>query len=419
MLFGRGLRKQIKYNLSPVIFGNRRRISIRVKIGINASFLRKQNTGIGQVTVNFLKKLTELKAQNEKRKTKDEFILYLEEDIDLDLPDNFQKRVFLPLWKRDDLIRKIWWEKYLLPKKAEKDQCDVFISLYQCPTIIPNEVKHLMVVHDIVPKLFPEYLNNSRKQKYWKLTERAIAEADKVIAVSHRTEKDLVQRLGTLPEKITVAYIDVDGIYKKKVSQEKSKKVLKKYKLKSGYIYSGGGLEVRKNTEGVLRAYKLLFERNKKEKFLKDFPKLVISGKLLPQLAPLATDAEKLVKELNLTRQVRLLDFVPQEDVPALYKNCAFFIYPSFYEGFGMPVLEAMSQGKPVIASKKSSLPEVGGDSILYCEPGDIEDIAMVMKNMLTNAALRKILSERARGRAQRFSWKEFTQKMLHVVENM
>lgn len=388
-----------------------------MRIGINASFLRKQNTGIGQVTVNFLKKLAELKAKSEKRKTRDEFILYLEEDADLDLPNNCQKRVFLPLWKRDDLIRKVWWEKYLLPKKVEKDKCDIFISLYQCPTII-KKIKHVMVVHDIIPKLFPEYLDNSRKKKYWNLTERAIAKADRIIAVSHRTEKDLIQHLGISPEKITVSYIDVDGIYKKKVSQEKTRKVLKKYKLKPGYVYNGGGLEVRKNAEGVIRAYKILLERNKKEKFLKEFPKLVISGKLLPQLAPLATDAEKLVKEMNLTRQVKLLDFVPQEDVPALYANCSFFIYPSFYEGFGMPVLEAMSQGKPVIVSKKSSLPEVGGDSILYCEPGDAEDIAMVMKNMLTNSELRKILSERAKNRAQRFSWKEFSEKMFHIMEN-
>lgn len=371
------------------------------------------------MTVNFLKKLTELKAQNEKRKTWDEFILYLEEDTDLKLPDNFTKCVFLPLWRRDDLIRKIWWEKYLLPKKVKKDQCDVFISLYQCPTIMPNEVKHLMVVHDIVPKLFPEYLNNSRKKKYWNLTEEAIGAADKIISISHKTEKDLIRHLEITPGKITTTYIDVDRIYKKKVSREKSKKVLKKYKLKPGYIYNGGGLEVRKNTEGVIRAYKILYEKNKKEHFIKDFHKLVISGKLLPQLAPLTTDAEKLVKELNLTKQVKLLDFVEQENLPAIYKNASMFVYPSRYEGFGMPVLEAMSQGVPTITAKTSSLPEVGGDSVLYCNPDDVEDIAMVMKNMLMNAELRKILSERAQKRATRFSWKEFTQKLIHVAEGM
>lgn len=369
------------------------------------------------------------KAQNLKSKLeKLEFILYLEEDTDLDLPKNFHKRIFLPLWKRDDLIRKIWWEKYLLPKKIKKDKCDVFISLYQCPTVVgtgslrrrdPVPTKHIMVVHDIIPKLFPEYLNNSRKQKYWNLTEKAIEKADKIIAVSRRTEKDLVNQLKINPEKITVNYIAVDDIYTKKVSQERSKKVLKKYKLKPGYIYNGGGLEVRKNTEGVMRAYKILYEKNKKEHFIKDFPKLVISGKLMPELAPLSIDAERLVKKLNLTRQVKLLDFVPQEDLPAIYKNCSLFVYPSRYEGFGMPVLEAMNQGRPVITSKKSSLPEVGGDSVLYCDPDDNEDIAMVMKNVLLNRNLRETLSKRGQERAKNFSWDKFVEKILHIAGSL
>src|SRR3989338_2776180 len=238
-----------------------------MQIGINASFARKENTGIGQVTINFLRKLIELKAKSEKRKTNDEFVLYLEEDIDLKLPDNFTKRIFLPFWKRDDLIRKIWWEKFLLPKKVKEDGCDVFISLYQCPTIItsPPQMRrglrggvdkfqylsvpaghlpsfegrrliHIMIVHDIIPKLFPEYLNNSRKKLYWKQTEKAIKKADKIIAISHRTEKDLVQHLQIPPEKISVDYIDVDEIYKKEINDTAGMKVFNKNNLQPGYI---------------------------------------------------------------------------------------------------------------------------------------------------------------------------------------
>lgn len=329
-----------------------------------------------------------------------------------------------------------------MPRKVKKDNCDVFISLYQCPTVIAresaaaddrgnpvpinsgllrftrNDIKHIMVVHDIIPKLFPEYLNNFRKKLYWNLTEKALASADKIIAVSHRTEKDLIQHLGIAPEKISVNYIDCDGIYKKPAGTKHASSVLKKCKLKSGYIFTGGGLEVRKNIEGVIRAYKIIYAKNKQEKFVKEFPKLVISGKLLPQLAPLATDAEKLVKELNLTKQVKLLDFVPQADLPALYQNALMFVYPSHYEGFGLPVLEAMSQGVPIITAKTSSLPEVGGDSVLYCNPDDIEDIAMVMKNIMLNKNLRETLSQRAKERAKNFSWEKFTEKILYIISN-
>jgi len=383
-----------------------------MKIGINASFARKINTGIGQVTINFLKELSKSK--------RDKFVLYLEEDLpkDIKLPRNFKKRIFLPLWKRDDLVRKIWWEKIMLPKKIKEDKCDVFLSLYQCPTKLDKRIKHIMVVHDIIPELFPEYLNNSRKRMYWNLTKKAIHQADKIMAISIRTEKDLIQHLKIDPRKITVNYIDVDVIYKKEVTDLESKKVLKKYKLKPGYIYSGGGLEVRKNMEGLIRAYSLLLKNNKKSQTIPNFPQLVISGKLMPDLAPLITDAEKLIKELNLTKDIKLLDFVPQENLPALYQNARIFVFPSLYEGFGLAVLEAMNMGTPVIASKISSLPEVGRDAILYFDPRDIQDMAMVIKNVLQNEHLRTELKRRGKERAQTFDWKNFVKKLLGIIEN-
>lgn len=397
-------------------------------VGINASFIRKPDTGIGQVTLNFLQKLAELgvSAQDgsisggksyppagEAGKLK--VILYLEEDLpkSFKLPKNFEKRIFLPIWRRDDLIRKIWWEKYLLPRCARKDSCSVFISLYQCPTVFYGGEKHIMLVHDIIPKLFPEYLGNSRKKLYWRLTKKGIAAANRIITISKRTEKDLVQKLDIPSEKITTSYIDVDPIYKKKPTGKEKARVLKKYRLKPGYILAGGGMEVRKNVEGVVRAYQFLRERFKNEKPL---PKLVIYGKLLPELAPLATDVEKLVKELNLTKSVKLLGRTPQKDLPALFANAEVFVYPSRYEGFGLPVLEAMNAGTPVIAGKTSSLPEVGGDSILYCHPDDIHDIAMVIRNVLLNKNLRETLAARGRERSRMFSWGKFTKKVLNIA---
>lgn len=388
------------------------RYNSHMKIGINTSFARKPNTGIGQVTINFLRVLA-------KQDTKGlEFFLYLEEDLpkDLKLPKNFHTRVFLPIWKRDDLVRTVWWEKKLLPKKVKSDGCEVFLSLYQSATILPKEIKHVMVVHDIIPKIFPEYLNNARKKYYWRLTEEAIKKANKIVTVSRHAEKDLIKYLNISPSKISVSYIDAGEIYKKEVSSAKSQKIMRRYKLRPGYIFAGGGLEVRKNAEGVIRAYKILLDRNKKQKFLRDFPKLIIYGKLMPRLAPLITDVEKLVKELNLARYAKLLDMVPQEDLPALYRNASIFIYPSFYEGFGLPVLEAMNQGTPTITAKTSSLPEVGGDSVLYCNPKDIEEMALVIKKVLTNNDMREILSRRGKERAKNFSWDKFVEKILNII---
>lgn len=381
-------------------------------IGINASFLRKPGTGIGQVTLNFLKELGKIQKKDAN------FILYLEEDLPkgLDISRKLKKRVFLPPWKRDDLIRKIWWEKRLLPKYVQKDKCDILVSLYQCPTIVPSGIRNIMLVHDIIPKIFPEYLDNYRKRHYQRLTEESIRKADKIITVSKRTEKDLIQYLGIDGERIVVDYIDIDEIYKKRIPSASKQKILKKYKLKSGYILAGGGMDVRKNVEGVIRAYKILLEQNKNLHFVPKMPPLVIYGKLLPDLWPLVTDVEKLMKELNLTGQVKLLDVVPQKDLPALFQEALLFIYPSHYEGFGMPVLEAMNSGTPVITGKNSSLPEVGGDAVLYCNSEDIYDIAMVMRNVLTNKDLRETLSRRGLERAKNFSWGKFLKKILDVL---
>jgi len=382
-----------------------------MKIGINASFVRKPGTGIGQVSINFLKKLSETKSQHE-------FVLYLEEPLprNFKLPQNFETRIFLPFWKRDDLIRKIWWEKYLLPQKIRQDKCDLFFSLYQCPTVLPKSIKHIMLIHDIIPKLFPEYLNNFRKKIYQNLIEKSTPQADRIITISKKTEKDLVQHFAIPGDKITTSYIDVDPLYKKIPSTEKINKVLKKYHLKPGYILGGVGLDKRKNVDTLIKAYHQLWKNNSSE--FKP-PKLVVVGKLRPEMAPLIIDVEKLVTKLNLKKQVKLLGFVPQENMPALYNQAALFVYPSLYEGFGLPVLEAINQKTPVLTAKTSSLPEVGRDAILYCNPEDTEEIARIIKKVLKDKKLRDVLSVRGIERAQQFSWENFVKKFLHLIDQI
>ncbi|HBI17263.1 MAG TPA: hypothetical protein DDY52_03925 [Candidatus Moranbacteria bacterium] len=366
-----------------------------MKIGINASFARKPGSGMGEVTLNYLR------ALGDKNKN-DEFVLYLEEDLILDLPKNFTKKVFLPSYKRDDLVRKIIWEKFLLPKRIKEDGCESLISLYQCPTILSEEINHTMVVHDIIPELFPEYVNNWRKKYYWSLTKKAIKKASRIVAVSQNTKDDLIKYFKIEENKIVVKYIDVDAIYKKEVTDFDSQAVLKKYELTPGYIYSGGGLDKRKNIDTLIYAYKLLLDKNK------NIPDLVISGKLMPQLAPLIIDVEKIVKELEIQDKVKILGFVSQENLPAIYKNASVFVYPSLYEGFGLPLLEAMNVGVPIVTSSNSSLDEVIGDSAVFFDPNNKEDVANKIEEILNNKELREGNIIKAREQARNFSWEKF-----------
>jgi glycosyltransferase involved in cell wall biosynthesis len=398
-----------------------------MRIGINASFLRKPGTGIGQVTCNFLEKLQEFSISNFQFPINDskvkiskiedekiEIILYTEESVDMELPENFKIRNFLPWWKRDDLVRKWLWERQVA-QEAEKDGCEVFLSLYQTATFFPQTFRHVMIVHDLIPRLFPEYQGNMRQRWHWKAVERGILQASQIIAVSESTKNDLVE-FGRDGGTIEIAYPDAAPVFLKEVSVEDSKRVLQKYSLTPGYLYHGGGLEIRKNGERLLGAYKMLVEQSLTSGI--SVPPLVISGKIFSEDNRLATPVRSIIRELHLENQVRLLDFVPEEDLPALYKNALFFIYPSLYEGFGLPVIEAFHMGTPVMTSDVASLPEVARDAALYIDPESVPSIASGLERLLVDSTLRKTLGEVSRQELTRFGWVQFTEKVIRVLKH-
>jgi glycosyltransferase involved in cell wall biosynthesis len=260
-----------------------------------------------------------------------------------------------------------------------------------------------------------------RQALYWKTVEWGIRAADHtndhIVAISEHTKRDLVQELGIPEEKISVAYPDVAPRFSDALLPEAAAAVLKKYDLESGYIYHGGGLEVRKNAEGLLRAYALLRDKEREGSLSSVLPPLVISGKIFPKTNKLATDVNGLIEELDLKEKVKLLGFVPDEDMPALYKGALYFVYPSLYEGFGLPVLEALRMGVPVLASDASSLPEVGGEAVLSVDASDIAALSSQMERLLGDEALRAMLASKCAAQAVQFDWKRFTETVLATIE--
>lgn len=374
-------------------------------IGIDASFLRKPGTGIGQVTEQTLRVLSHLPESSLHR-----FILYLEEYADLSaFPGNFEKRVFLPRWTRDDVPRRILWERSL-PNRAAADRCDLFISLSQSAAVFgaASGIRHLMVVHDIVPMLFPEYLGKFTNRIHTGLIASAIPSADRILAVSEATKRDLGTVLGIPEDRIVVAYPDCAPRFRKPVSDTESDRVLRKYGLTAGYIYHGGGLEIRKNTGRLLEAYaKLLRERG-------DLPPLVVTGRVYDRRNPLATDVEGIVARLGIGDRVKLLGFVPEEDLPALYRKASVFAFPSLYEGFGIPLLEAFSVGTPVLAGEASgSVPEIVGSAASLVSVRDTDALATGLERLLDDASFRDTLVERGRERIPNFSWHAFSEALF------
>ena len=379
-----------------------------MRIGINASFLRKPGTGIGQVTANFLDTLRDTAGVGE-----DEFFLYGEQTSALEgYPDNFHFRHFLPFWKRDDVIRKILWERQVA-HEAKKDGCTIFLSLYQSSTVAPSGMKHVMIVHDVIPSLFEEYRGNIFNRWHWQLVLKAIGKATSLLAVSQATKNDMVA-LGISAEKIQIAYPDAALLFSQIPSVEESARVMQRYKLTPGYIYHGGGLEVRKNARGLLRAYAKLRAKGAVKSFL---PPLVISGMIFPETNKRATPVRTVATELGIVDEVRMLDFVTQADLPALYCNALFFVYPSYYEGFGLPVLEALRMGTPVLVADNSSLPEVAGEAGLYIDAENSNSIASGMERLLTDPFLRKSLSGKAVVQQALFSWQKFTHLVVATLK--
>lgn len=378
-----------------------------MKIGINATFLRKPGTGIGAVTRNFLSALSALPEAREHS-----FIIYLEEDADLSfLSERFEKRVALPWWTRDDVPRQWLWERFTLPRLVKRDRCDEFLSLSQSATVLPDSIHHVMVVHDIIPRLFPEYLGNVRQRFHWSGIEAGLRDADRVIAVSRCTKNDIVRELGIVGSKIVVVHPAVDPMFYAQLPDDRASTILRKHTLEAGYIYHGGGFEIRKNTAAVLRAYAAL-----RKKYVDTLPPLVLSGKLFSEGNRLATPVRRIVAELGLENDVKLIGFVPDADMPAIYRGALFFVYPSLYEGFGLPPLEALFNGVPVLASRTSSIPEVLGDAALYCDPTDDADIMAGMERLLTDGHLSEELRVKGRRRAHEFSWERFAKRVFEQV---
>ncbi len=381
-----------------------------MRIGINAFFLRKPGTGIGQVTWHFLDTLKTLPDA-----TEHQFFLYTDENVVAGVwPDNFHLRTLSSWWKRDDELRKYLFETRAIPEAVREDQCDVFFSLYQSATVV-EEVPHVVLAHDIIPEIFPEYRKTLRKQFFWSQVRKALAQASAYVAVSQHTKVDMEKYLHTDKSKITVLEPSVDPLFEQEVLLSEKARVVLEYQLPEKFIYHGGGLEIRKNTELVLRAYKTLIhilpERER--------PYLVISGTLHSEKNPLATPVKKLIQELELEGKVLLLGHVPPADLPSLYALAQMFVYPSRYEGFGLPVLEAMKVGVPVITTRVASLPEVGGTAVLYTHPDDKEALARTMKKILHDHALADELRESGHKVAERFRWDTFAQGILTVIKKV
>jgi glycosyltransferase involved in cell wall biosynthesis len=321
----------------------------------------------------------------------------------------YHKSKLQPLLKKELGVKaKLVWVPYDilsvkdllgLPGFLKDLQIDIFFSPHYATSPFHNGYQVIVMVHDLIPFLYGKYLAGaSLKLRLFYSTpifaRLVLQQAAAVVANSQATKKDVIRKFGLKDNKVTVLYPGVEFIKKVKLARPR-------------HILYLGRMEPYKNLENLLSAYKIL------PSSLRDKFPLVIAG---GQKEPYYSRLTYLAEDLGIIRQVRFLGFVKEEDLPQLYSEAAVFVYPSLYEGFGLPVLEARAAGVPVVTSNVSSLPEAGGKGAVFVDPKSTREIAEAVKRVLTDRSLRRKLSSGNKSLAKEFSWQRSAQKFVEIV---
>ena len=275
-------------------------------------------------------------------------------------------------------------------------------------------IKKVVTIHDLKYLKYPHFFKDFSKikAKYLEYTMKKGAEkADIIIAVSQSTKKDIINILGIEKDKIRVIYEASNlAMYFQKNSNMSTEKILKKYSVKKPYFLYVGEKRPHKNIEGLIEAFSIF-----KEKYDQWNTCLVIAGRKYSRYQDYINTAKK----LGMIDYLIFTDFISDEHLKTIYSEAEALLFVSFYEGFGIPILEAMECGIPVITSNISSMPEVAGNAALLVDPGNIQKIAAQMNNVMKSDSLKKQLIEKGRKRNKQFSWELSARETLKVYDEI
>ena len=300
--------------------------------------------------------------------------------------------------------KKLWTLLGLSNKLLKnKEKINVFFSpTHYLPPIAPKSVISILDVSYLkFPDLFKK--KDLYQLKIW--GRLSIKKAKKILTISESSKSDIIKYYGVKPDKIRVIYPGVKEILNIKYKILNMEELKKKFGIEKEYILFVGTIQPRKNIIRLIEAFVKL------DKNLQ----LVIVGKKGWQYEEIL----EVPKKLGVSDKVLFIDSASDEDLPSFYKSAKMFVLPSLYEGFGLPILEAMQNGCPVITSNISSLPEAGGDAALYVDPENVEDIKEKMEKLLSDEGLRKEMIEKGYQQVKKFSWEKSAKETLKVLEEV
>jgi glycosyltransferase involved in cell wall biosynthesis len=302
------------------------------------------------------------------------------------------------------------WEQFELPGVAEALGLDLLhMTCFAAP--IAKTCPVVTTIHDVVFRVRPDLVRLGLAGCLDRWAGFAAREADHVITCSHHSRQAIGEVYGMSPARITVVYEAPGAQFRPGDRSQAASTARDRFGLEAGYVLYVGALEPKKNIDGLLEAFAQLLRTGVVPRTLQ----LVLAG----GEGGMPYDVDQAVRLRRLDQSVRVLGYLPDEGLPLLYRGAGVFVYPSLYEGFGLPPLEAMACGTPTVVSNTTSLPEVVGEGALLVDPEDPRRIAEAMERVLLDPVLAAELSARGQARAAEFSWERAARETLQVYRDV
>lgn len=371
-----------------------------MRIGIDATSLPPQPVGAGNYIIQLIRALSALEPE-------DEYVIFAQKRgralIDLPTSKRFHWQVVEDMTPAIRLM----WEQTVLPRLSSKAKIDVLHSLhYTRPLWL--DCASVVTFHDMTFFLYP-HLHTRSKRIFFPLATRLSArKAKAIIADSENTRQDIIRVLGVPEDKVFKVLLGVDPSFRPIKDSALKKRIGEHYHLPDKFILYLGMVEPRKNLPLLVRAYKELVERGSEHH-------LVVAGRF----GWMYEDILRLVEQFGLKNRVHFTGYISQNDLPVIYNLARVFVYPTLYEGFGLPPLEAMACGVPVITTNVASLPEIVDDAGVLIEPDDQEALVNALERVLNDREISAELATKGPVRAAEFTWERTARQTLKVYQQV
>lgn len=380
-----------------------------MRILINGWFIDQLHIGSGQYTRQLLKQLPRVAPQHE-------YSIVVPKDRSFEIFDLHQNSNLQSLTSNiqspKSNIRKMIFEQSIVPRAASAYQADLIHVPYWAPPL-RSRVPIVVTIHDIIPLLLDKYRGGLLVRLYTGLVSAAARGTAMILTDSEASKRDIIQHLKVNESRVRTIYLAADEKFSTHADPNDHTALHQNYDLPEEYVLYLGGFDARKNIETLLQVYTWA-----QDTIGSDYP-LVIAGQLPDRHDAFFQDPRILAKQLEVEDVVRCIGPVAEEDKVALYQAARAFLFPSLYEGFGLPPLEALACGLPVIGSNASSLSEIVGAAGVLVDPKDARAMAGALIAVVTEPKLHDDLSERAVQQAAKFSWDKCARETVEAYESV